>query len=63
MSSFRAGVNSSPEGLNQGFTHGFVMAFDDATARDEYLVHPDHEKVKERFLPLVENVLVFDFEG
>jgi hypothetical protein len=61
--SFRHGANVSPEGLNQGFTHGFVMIFADAAARDRYLAAPDHEKVKTRFLPYVENIVVFDFEG
>ena len=57
-----SGMNSSPEGLNQGFTHGFVMTFTDATARDAYLNHPEHERVKVEVLPLVESVLIFDFE-
>ena len=57
-----AGANSSPEGLNQGFTHGFVMTFSDAAARDVYLPHPEHERVKQLILPLAESVLVFDFE-
>ncbi len=63
MVGYRYGTNVSPEGLNQGFTHGFVMTFTDAAARDQYLVHADHEKVKATFLPHVENVVVFDFEG
>jgi len=58
---FAAGPYASPEGLNQGFTHGFLMTFVDAAARDSYLVHPEHERVKENFLPFVENVVVFDF--
>ena len=57
-----AGPNNSPEGLNKGYTHGFVMTFTDAAARDAYLAHPDHERVKAAVLPLVEDVLVFDFE-
>ena len=57
-----AGANNSTEGLNQGFTHGFVMTFTDAAARDAYLPHPDHEKVKAAVLPLVESVVVFDFD-
>jgi hypothetical protein len=61
--SFTGGPYSSPEGLNQGFTHGFIMAFQDAAARDHYLFHPDHEKVKQAFLPDLENVIAFDFEG
>lgn len=57
-----AGPNSSPEGLNQGLTHGFIMTFTDAAARDAYLPHPEHQKVKEAILPLADSVLVFDFE-
>jgi Stress responsive A/B Barrel Domain len=58
-----AGVYSSPEGLNQGFTHGFIMTFKDAAARDAYLPHPEHEKAKQFVLPYVESVVVFDFES
>jgi hypothetical protein len=57
-----AGKNSSPEGLNQGFTHGFIITFQDAAARDAYLPHPEHEKAKALIMPHVESVLVFDFE-
>ncbi len=57
-----AGLNNSPEGLNQGFTHGFVMTFTDAAARDAYLPHPDHERVKVAVMPFIESVVVFDFE-
>ena len=58
---FSGGPYSSPEGLNQGYTHGFLMTFTDAAARDHYLDHPEHEKVKQAFLPDVEGVIVFDF--
>jgi hypothetical protein len=57
------GPYSSPEGLNQGYTHGFVMTFKDAAARDHYLTHPDHEELKAAFLPDLEGVVAFDFEG
>jgi hypothetical protein len=60
---FRGGPYSSPEGLNQGFTHGFLMTFTDAAARNAYLEHPEHEWVKQRFLPGVANVVAFDFEA
>ena len=56
------GVNNSPEGLDQGFTHGFVMTFQDAAARDAYLIHPEHERFKTFALPFVEKVAIFDFE-
>ena len=56
------GPNNSPEGLNEGYTHGFVMTFTDAGSRDAYLPHAEHERVKALFMPNVEKVLVFDFE-
>jgi hypothetical protein len=58
---FCGGPYSSPEGLNKSFTHGCLMTFADAAARDQYLTHPDHEKVKSEFLPFVEDVIAFDF--
>jgi len=57
-----AGPNNSPEGLSEGFTHGFVMTFHDAAARDAYLTHADHERFKGNALPVVDKVVVFDFE-
>ena len=59
---FSGGAYRSPEGLNQGYTHGFLMTFTDAAARDHYLTHPDHEQVKQTFLPDVESVIAFDYE-
>jgi len=58
----QGGPYSSPEGLNQGYTHGFIMTFSDAAARDHYLTHPEHEKLKAAFLPDLEGVVAFDFE-
>lgn len=40
---FEHGVNNSPEKLNQGFTHVYLLTFTDAAARDAYLVHPAHK--------------------
>jgi hypothetical protein len=57
-----SGANCSAEVLNQGMTHGFIMTFSDAAARDTYLVHPEHEKFKAMAMPMVENLLIFDFE-
>lgn len=57
-----SGSNSSTEGKNQGLTHGFIMTFTDAAARDAYIVHPEHEKFKTEAMGLVENLLAFDFE-
>lgn len=63
---FSGGAYSSPEGLNQGFTHGFAMTFADAASRDAYLPHPDHEAVKQLIIPALDGgldgVIAFDWE-
>ena len=41
---FEHGVNNSPEKLNQGFTHVYMLTFENAAARDAYLPHPEHKK-------------------
>lgn len=56
------GPYESPEGLNEGFTHGFIMTFDSPESRDKYLPHPEHERVKEIVVPRLERLVVFDFE-
>jgi hypothetical protein len=62
---FSGGSYSSPEGLAKGFTHGFVMTFADEASRNAYLPHPDHERVKQQILPLLDGgldgVVVFDW--
>ncbi|MBI5363179.1 MAG: Dabb family protein [Planctomycetes bacterium] len=59
------GPYSSPEGLHKGFTHGFVMTFTDAAARDGYLSHSEHEVVKGRVLAILDGgldgVIAFDY--
>lgn len=56
------GPYQSDEGLNDGFTHGFIMTFDSAESRDAYLPHPVHEAVKDIVVPCLARVVVFDFE-
>ena len=62
ITNFSIGANSSPEGLGDGLTHGFVMTFKDAAARDSYLPHSEHEKFKAFVLPQIEKVVVFDYD-
>jgi hypothetical protein len=57
-----SGNNCSPEGLSQGMTHGFIMTFSDIAARDAYIANPDLQRLKTATMPMVESVLVFDFE-
>lgn len=64
--SFSAGANTSSEGLSRGYTHGFIMLFESAAARDAYLPHPEHERVKNLVLAELEEgapepVCVVDF--
>jgi hypothetical protein len=65
LTGFQGGAYNSPEGLSQGFTHGFTMTFVDAAARDAYLPHPLHQAVVAKLLPMleggVEGVVAFDF--
>jgi hypothetical protein len=55
------GANHSPEGLSQGFTHAFVMTFQNVAARDAYLMDPAHEKAKQLILQIVEAAVVIDY--
>lgn len=59
--SMEHGPYDSPEGLSDGFTHGFIMTFDSVASRDAYLVHPIHEEVKALVIPRLARVVVFDF--
>ncbi len=64
--SMAAGVNSSPEGLSQGYDDGFVIEFADASARDAYLTDAGHVEVGARLVALldggVDGLVVFDLE-
>jgi hypothetical protein len=60
---FETGVNDSPEGKNLGFTHVYLVTFEDAKARDAYLPHPEHKKFGQLLgqLGVVADVFVVDF--
>lgn len=59
---FAAGPYSSPEGLNQGFTHGFLVTFEDSAARNAYLVDPEHQRLVNQIVPKLDQIVAFDFE-
>jgi hypothetical protein len=61
VTSIEWGANCSPEKLDRGYTHCFVLAFADAAARDSYLVHPRHRAFSKLAQPFLENVLVIDY--
>ena len=56
------GKNTSPEGLNKGYTHSLTMKFNSAYDRDSiYLPHEIHQKFVKLFVPFTESVLVYDY--
>ncbi len=59
---FEWGTNVSPENLNQGYTHCFLLTFDSARDRDAYLVHPAHKEFGKLLGPYLDKVTVVDFE-
>ena len=63
----RSGPNVSPEGLNGGFRDGFIVSFENAEARDAYLVHPDHVAIGDKIVAATDGglagVLIFDLEA
>ncbi|PWI33442.1 stress protein [Vibrio albus] len=56
------GINDSPEVKNQGYTHSVLMTFADETGRQNYLPHAEHEALKQVFRPLLEDIIVFDYQ-
>jgi hypothetical protein len=55
------GLNNSPEGLNKGFTHCFIVTFANELARSTYLPHPAHQAFVEILKPLLDDVFVIDY--
>jgi hypothetical protein len=58
---FEWGINNSPENLNQGLTHCFLLTFASEKDRDDYLVHPDHKAFTQLLPGLLDKVTVFDY--
>ena len=56
------GPNTSTEGLSQGFTHSFVMTFENAAARDAYLPHPVHAAAAAKVITQLDGVIVCDHD-
>jgi hypothetical protein len=61
IKSLEWGTNVSPEKLNKGFTHCWVLSFTGDRDRDAYLVHPAHKAFGQSLGPLLEDVFVIDF--
>jgi hypothetical protein len=58
---FEWGTNNSPEGLAQGFTHCFLVTFENEKGRAVYLPHPAHKAFVTVLMPHLDKVLVVDY--
>ncbi|MEZ6094026.1 MAG: Dabb family protein [Pirellulaceae bacterium] len=58
---YEAGVDNSPESLNQGYTHCFIVSFSSLADRDAYLPHQAHKDFVQLLAPFVDGALVVDF--
>ena len=61
------GDNVSPEeGMDKRFSHGFVVDFENAAARDAYLADPEHAKSGAQLVAAarggVDGIFVYDIE-
>ena len=61
VTGFEWGTNVSPEGLNDGFTHCFLVTFKDKAGLEVYLPHPEHEAFVAKLKPLLDKVCVVDY--
>ena len=60
---FEGGQDISVEGLSKGFTHCFIITFENEAARDAYIPHPAHKKLVEKNKPLMQDLVVVDVWG
>lgn len=49
--------------LSDGFTHAFLLTFNDEKGRDVYLPHPAHKAFGEVLRPIMKDVFVVDYWG
>jgi len=61
VADFEYGSNNSPEGLDLGFTHCFLVTFLSEADRATYISHPDHLAFVSVLKPHLEKVQVIDF--
>lgn len=54
-------ASTAERGLDQGFTHCFVVTFADKAGLEVYLPHEAHQAFVTLFKPQIEKLLVFDY--
>tara|TARA_B100000519_G_scaffold137601_1_gene119066 strand:+ start:7217 stop:7621 length:405 start_codon:yes stop_codon:yes gene_type:complete len=55
------GTNVSPEGLNEGLTHCFLVTFKDKKGLEVYLPHKAHQQFVDLVKPRLAKVVVIDY--
>ncbi|KAL7913867.1 hypothetical protein GGI35DRAFT_438815 [Trichoderma velutinum] len=64
IKSITGGTNNSPEGHNNGLTHGFSIEFNSFDDRAYYLKEdPAHLGLVAKLVPIIEKLTVFDYEA
>lgn len=61
VKAFEWGTNVSPEGLNDGFTHCFLVTFADKAGLEVYLPHDAHKEFVSKLKPLLDKACVLDY--
>ena len=61
IKSFENGTNISKEGLDQGFTHCYLITFETEKDRDTYLQHQEHKSLEHLVDKHLEKVVVVDY--
>ena len=61
IKTYEWGINNSPENLNNGLTHCFVLTFNSEADRDACLIHPAHKAFVAVLNPAPEKVTVVDY--
>ena len=61
IAAFEWGVDVSPEGLQRGYTHAFLLTFASEPDRNAYLVHPAHLAFVTAAGPHLAQSLVVDY--
>ena len=61
VADFEFGTNNSPEGLDTGLTHCFLVTFKSEKDRAIYLPHPKHLEFVELLKPHLDRATVVDY--
>jgi len=58
---FESGTHIGKESSNQGFTHGFILTFDNEEDRDAYIANDDHKAFVQLQQGIVDKKIVIAF--